>query len=258
MSLSAAGSAQQGPNGNSPFKDLKWRSIGPVNTSGRIDDFAVARVPGQPDALYVAAASGGVFKSTNAGTSWTPVFDGTDAMQSIGDVTVAPSAPATVWAGTGEANNRQSSSWGDGVYKSVDAGKTWTNMGLRDTKTIGRIVIDPMNANNVYVAAGGHLWGPNEERGVFKTTDGGTTWKKVLYVDTHTGATDLVIDPKNPKILYAAMYQRERTSWGYNGGGPGSGIYKSIDAGMTWKKLSKGLPDGDKGRIALDIFPADP
>lgn len=257
--LTAAGSAQQGPAiADSPFKSLKWRSIGPVNTSGRIDDFAVARAAGQPDALYVATASGGVFKSTNNGTSWTPVFDGTDAMQSIGDVTVAPSSPNTVWAGTGEANNRQSSSWGDGVYKSIDAGKTWTNMGLRDTKTIGRIVIDPLNANNVYIAAGGHLWGPNEERGVFKTTDGGTTWKKVLYVDTHTGATDLVIDPKNPKVLLAAMYQRERTSWGYNGGGPGSGIYKSIDAGLTWKKLSKGLPEGDKGRIALDIFPADP
>ena len=257
--LTADGSAQQSPAaGSSPFKNLKWRSIGPVNTSGRIDDFAVARILGQPDAIYVATASGGVFKSTNASTSWTPVFDSTDAMQSIGDVTVAPSSPNTVWVGTGEANNRQSSSWGDGVYKSTDAGKTWTNMGLKDTKHIGRIVIDPLNANVVYVAAGGHLWGPHAERGVFKTTDGGTTWAKVLYVDTHTGATDLVMDPKNPKMLIAAMYQHERTPWGYNGGGPGSGIYKSIDAGGTWKKVEKGLPAGDKGRIALDIFPGDP
>jgi len=256
MSLTASGVAQQ--RVTTPFDGLKLRSIGPVNTSGRIDDFAVARVAGQPDAIYVATASGGVFKSTNAGTSWSPIFDGVNAMQSIGDVTVAPSSPNTVWAGTGEANNRQSSSWGDGVYKSTDAGKTWTNMGLTDTKHIGRIVIDPLNANVVYVAAGGHLWGPNAERGVFKTADGGTTWKKVLFVDEKTGATDLVIDPKNPKMLFAAMYQHARTSWGYNGGGPGSGIYKSVDAGATWKKLSKGLPAGDKGRIGLDIFPADP
>ena len=256
--LTASSSAQQRAPVTTPFDGVKWRSIGPVNTSGRIDDFAVGRVPGQPDAIYVATASGGVFKSTNAGTSWTPVFDNVNAMQSIGDVTVAPSSPATVWVGTGEANNRQSSSWGDGVYKSTDAGKTWTNMGLTDTKHIGRIVIDPLNPNVVYVAAGGHLWGHNEERGVFKTTDGGTTWKKVLYVDDQTGATDLVIDPKNPKVLFAAMYQRERTSWGYTGGGPGSGIFKSIDAGATWKKLAKGLPAGDLGRIGLDLFAADP
>ena len=255
--LTASSSAQQGAN-VSPAAGLKWRSIGPVNTSGRIDDFAVGRTAGQPDAIYVATASGGVFKSTNAGTSWTPVFDSVNAMQSIGDVTVAPSSPATVWVGTGEANNRQSSSWGDGVYKSTDAGKTWTNMGLTDTKHIGRIVIDPLNANSVYVAAGGHLWGRNAERGVFKTTDGGTTWKKVLYVDDKTGATDLVIDPKNPKVLFAAMYQRERSSWGYTGSGPGSGLYKSIDAGVTWKKLSRGLPTGDLGRIGIDIFATDP
>lgn len=256
--LTASGAAQQGAaNTASPFSSLKWRSIGPVNTSGRIDDFAVGRVPGQPDAIYVATASGGVFKSTNAGTSWTPIFDGMNAMQSIGDITVAPSSPATVWVGTGEANNRQSSSWGDGVYKSTDAGKTWTNMGLTDTKHIGRIVIDPLNASVVYVAAAGHLWGANQERGVFKTVDAGATWKKVLYVDDHTGATDLVIDPKNPKILIAAMYQRERKSWGFNGGGPGSGIYKSVDAGATWKKLTKGLPAGHMGRIGLDIFPGD-
>ena len=149
-------------------------------------------------------------------------------MMSIGAVAVAPSAPQTVWVGTGEANTRQSSSWGDGVYKSTDAGKTWTNMGLKDTRSIGRIVIDPTNADVVYVAAQGHLWGPNAERGVFKTTDGGRTWKKVLFVDENTGANDLVIDPVNPQVLYAATYQRQRTAWGFNGGGPGSGIYKTI------------------------------
>ena len=179
-------------------------------------------------------------------------------MMSIGAVAVAPSAPQTVWVGTGEANTRQSSSWGDGVYKSTDAGKTWTKMGLGDTRSIGRIVVDPTNANVVYVAAQGHLWGPNAERGVFKTTDGGRTWKKVLFVDENTGANDLVIDPVNPQVLYAATYQRQRTAWGFNGGGPGSGIYKTIDGGATWTKLTNGLPAGDKGRIGLALYATDP
>jgi photosystem II stability/assembly factor-like uncharacterized protein len=252
VSLGRAQTANSGDAG--VFSGLKWRSIGPVNTSGRIDDFAVGRVAGRPDAIYVATASGGVFKSTNAGTSWAPIFDGMDAMQSIGAVAVAKSNPDVVWVGTGEANNRQSSSWGDGVYKSIDAGKTWKNMGLKETHHVGRIVIDPANADVVYVAAGGHLWGSNPDRGVFKTTDGGATWKKTLFVDDNTGATDIVIDPQNPKTLYAATYQRQRKAWGFNGGGPGSGIYKSVDAGLTWKKMTKGLPDGDKGRIGLDAF----
>jgi photosystem II stability/assembly factor-like uncharacterized protein len=236
---------------------LKWRSIGPVNTSGRIDDFSVGRVRGQPDQMYVATATGGIFKSTNGGTSWDPVFDKTDAMMSIGAIRVAPSNANVVWAGTGEANNRQSSSWGDGVYKTTDAGKTWKNMGLKETRSIARIVIDPGNYDIVYVAAAGHLWGPNAERGVFKTTDGGQSWKKVLYVDENTGATDLIIDPMNPQILYAATYQRQRSAWGFNGGGPGSAIYKTIDGGATWSKLTNGLPAGDKGRIGIDLFPSD-
>jgi photosystem II stability/assembly factor-like uncharacterized protein len=236
---------------------LTWRSIGPANTGGRIDDFAVARVPGAPDAIYVATASGGLFKSTNQGTSWMPVFDKVDAMMSIGDVTVAPSNPNIVWVGTGEANNRQSSSWGDGVYRSIDAGRTWTRMGLTDTKHIGRIVIHPTNPDIVYVAAVGHLWGPNDERGVFKTIDGGRTWKKVLSVDENTGATDIVMDPQDPETLFAAMYQRQRREWGFNGGGPGSGIYRTHDGGATWQKLENGLPKGDKGRIGLDVFAGD-
>jgi len=242
----------------SPFSFVKWRSIGPVNTSGRIDDIAVARVKGEPDAIYVATASGGLFKSANNGVSWSPVFDSVNAMMSIGAVAVAPSAPKTVWVGTGEANTRQSSSWGDGVYKSTDGGKTWSKMGLEDTRSIGRIVIDPADENVVYVAAQGHLWGPNAERGVFRTADGGRTWTKVLFVDENTGANDIVIDPANPRVLYAATYQRQRAAWGFNGGGPGSGIYKTTDAGATWTKLTGGLPPGDKGRIALSLYATDP
>lgn len=253
LALSSAASEAQ-----SPFSFVKWRSIGPVNTGGRLDDIAVARVKGEPDAIYVATASGGVFKSANGGVSWLPVFDRVDAMMSIGAVAVAPSAPQTVWVGTGEANTRQSSSWGDGAYKSTDAGATWTKMGLGDTRSIGRIVVDPTNADVVYVAAQGHLWGPNAERGVFKTSDGGRTWKKILFVDENTGANDLVIDPVNPQVVYAAAYQRQRTAWGFNGGGPGSGIYKTSDAGATWTKLTNGLPAGDLGRIALALYASDP
>jgi len=238
--------------------NMRWRSIGPANTGGRIDDFAVARVPGQPDAIYVATASGGIFKSTNQGTSWLPIFDRVDAMMSIGDVAVAPSNANIVWAGTGESNNRQSSSWGDGVYKSVDGGRNWKASGLADTRHIGRIVVHPSNPEVVYVAAVGHLWGSNAERGVFKTIDGGQTWTKVLYVDDNTGATDLVIDPQNPETLFAATYQRQRKAWGFNGGGPGSAIFRTRDGGATWTNLRNGLPAGDKGRIGLDIFRGDP
>jgi photosystem II stability/assembly factor-like uncharacterized protein len=236
---------------------MRWRSIGPANTSGRIDDLAIGRAPGSPDAIYVASASGGVFKSTNAGTSWTPVFDNVDAMMSIGAIAVGKSNPNVVWVGTGEANNRQSSSWGDGVYKSIDAGRSWKRMGLEDTRHIGRIVVDPTNADIAYVAAVGHLWGPNAERGVYKTSDGGQTWSKVLFVDENTGANDIVIDPDNARTLFASTYQRQRKAWGFSGGGPGSAIYKSTDAGATWTKLTTGLPAGEKGRIGLDVFRGD-
>jgi photosystem II stability/assembly factor-like uncharacterized protein len=257
LALPGARAQAQSPIDPSLLSTLKWRSIGPVNTSGRIDDFSVGRAPGQPDQIYVATATGGVFKSTNGGTSWEPVFDRVNAMMSIGAVQVAPSNVNVVWVGTGESNNRQSSSWGDGVYKSTDAGKTWKSMGLRDTRSVARIVVDPGDYNIVYVAAPGHLWGPNPERGVFKSTDGGQSWKKVLYVNENTGATDLIIDPVHPNILYAATYQRQRSAWGFNGGGPGSGIYKTTDGGATWTKLTNGLPAGDKGRIGIDLFPSD-
>jgi photosystem II stability/assembly factor-like uncharacterized protein len=236
---------------------LTFRAIGPTSVGGRVDDFAVGRAPGQPDAVYVASASGGVFKSVNGGVSWAPVFDRVDAMLSIGAIAVSRTNPDVVWAATGEANTRQSSSWGDGVYKSTDAGKSWTNMGLKDTRSINRVLIDPVNPNIVFVAAAGHLWGPNADRGIFKTTDGGKTWKKTLFVDDSTGANDIVMEPGNPRVLYASTYQHERKSWGFNGGGPGSGVYKSIDAGNTWHKLTAGLPKGDMGRIGMDIFKSD-
>ena len=236
-------------------KKLPWRSIGPAIMGGRIDDFAV--VESNPSTIYVGAATGGVWKTTNNGITWQPIFDD-QGTGSIGDITIAPSNPNVIWVGTGEANNRQSSSWGDGVYRSLDAGKTWRNMGLKDTQTIGRIVIDTHDPNTVYVAAGGHLWGPNSDRGVFKTTDGGNTWSKSLHIDDDTGATDIAIDPQSSNTLYAAMYQRRRTAWGFNGGGPHSGLYKTSDAGQTWTKLTEGLPEGPTGRIAVDVYRSNP
>ncbi|MGH9484185.1 MAG: WD40/YVTN/BNR-like repeat-containing protein, partial [Terriglobales bacterium] len=255
LCLAVAG-AQQVPA--SALHGLDWRSIGPATTGGRIADLAVAEVPGQPEVMYVGAASGGVFKSTNDGVSWSPIFDHSGGMMSIGAVAVAPSNPSIVWVGTGEVDNRQSSSWGNGIYRSTDGGATWQFMGLRQTRAIARIIIDPHDADVVYVAALGHLWGSNPERGVYKTTDGGETWKKVLYVDANTGATDLAMSPQDPNLLFAAMYQRQRRGWGFNGGGPGSAVYRTSDGGATWTKLSKGLPEGVKGRIGLTIFPADP
>ena len=173
---------------------------------------------------------------------------------SIGDVAISQSNPDLVWVGTGESNNRQSTSWGDGVYKSTDGGKTYTNMGLRTSKHINRVVIDPRNTDIVLVAATGSLWGPGGERGVFKTVDGGKTWKQVLKVDDDTGANDLVIDPANSQILYASMYQRRRTACCMNGGGPGSGIWKSTDGGETWTRIKGGVLDQPLGRIALDVY----
>jgi photosystem II stability/assembly factor-like uncharacterized protein len=237
--------------------NLEWRSIGPAATGGRIADLAVVKSPGQADIIYVATTTGGVFKSVNAGISFAPIFDHAGAMMSTGAVAVAPSNPTIVWVGTGEADNRQSSSWGDGVYKSLDGGATWGKTGLADTRHIGKIVIHPSDPNTVYVAAVGHLWGSNAERGVFKTTDGGGTWKKILYKDENTGAIDLVMDSRNPEVLYAAMYQRQRKGWGYNGGGPGSGIFRTMDGGASWTELKNGLPGGDKGRIGLATFAGD-
>ncbi|MGE0104513.1 MAG: WD40/YVTN/BNR-like repeat-containing protein [Blastocatellales bacterium] len=235
----------------SPLDSLKFREIGPAMPGGRIDDFAV--LESNPAVFYVATATGGLLKTTSNGATFEYLFD-KETTSSIGDVAIAPNDANLVWVGTGENNNRQSSSWGDGIYKSTDGGRTWKNMGLRDSKHIARIIVDPVDHDVVYVAALGSLWGKGGERGVYKTTDGGLTWSRILHVDDDTGATELVQDPSNNKTLYAATYQRRRSVWGMNGGGPGSAIHKSTDAGRTWKKLSGGLPEGAMGRIGMDIF----
>ncbi len=241
---------------------LRFRSIGPAVMSGRIEDIAVASAPGDPGGalgtvFYVGSASGGVWKTTNGGMSWTPVFDQAGP-SSIGAVAVAPSAPDVVWVGTGEDNNLRSVSYGDGVYKSTDGGKTWEHMGLRTSQHVGRIRIHPENPDVVWVAAVGPLWAVGGERGVFKTTDGGRTWRNVLSVDQHTGAADVMLDPSDPDVLYAATHQRERRAYNFVGGGPGSGIWKSTDGGETWTRLSKGLPTSDLGRIGLDVSRSRP
>jgi photosystem II stability/assembly factor-like uncharacterized protein len=257
-----ATSAKAGPgdqaNPTDKFKTLEFREIGPATMGGRIDDVAV--VESNANIVYVGTAAGGLWKTTNNGTTWEPVFD-KESVSTIGDIAIAPSDPSVVWVGTGEPNNRQSSSWGDGAFKSLDGGKTWKKMGLEATRHIGRIVIHPRNADIVYVAALGHLWGANPERGVYKTTDGGKTWSQVLKINDDTGVSDIAMDPQSPDILYAAAYQRRRTPFGFNGGGPDAAIYKTIDGGVTWKKLTKGLPyenGGETGRIALDIYRKDP
>jgi photosystem II stability/assembly factor-like uncharacterized protein len=234
-----------------PFDGLHFRPIGPASMSGRIADLAVYEP--NPAIFYVGTAHGGVWKTTNNGTTFEAQMQDPGLM-SIGDVTVSQSNPDLVWVGTGESNNRQSTSWGDGVYKSADGGKTYTNMGLRTSRHINRIAIDPRNNDIVFVAATGSLWGPGGERGIYRTTDGGRTWKQVLKVDDDTGANDVVMDATNSRILYATTYQRRRTACCMNGGGPGSGIWKSIDGGDTWTRLKDGIPDGPLGRIAIDVY----
>lgn len=233
------------------FEKLHFRSIGPATMSGRIADVAVYEK--NPAVWYVGTAHGGVWKTTSNGVTFTPLLQDRGLL-SIGAVAMSQSNPDIVWVGTGESNNRQSISWGDGVWKSTDGGKTFENVGLRNSKAINRIVVDPTNNDVAFVAATGSLWGPGGDRGVYKTTDGGRTWKRVLFVDDETGANDLVISDTDPRTLYASMYQRRRTSCCVNGGGPGSGIWKSVDAGETWTRLTNGIPAGPLGRIGLSAY----
>ena len=233
------------------FAGLHFRSIGPASMSGRVSDLAVYEA--NPAVWYVGTAHGGVWKTTSNGNLFEAQFQN-ESLMSIGAVAMSQKDPNLVWAGTGESNNRQSTSWGDGVYKSTDGGRTWKNMGLKESRHINRIVVDKDDANIVFVAATGPLFGPGGDRGVYKTTDGGTTWKMVLKGDADTGANDLVVATTDKRIMYASMYQRRRVQCCMNGGGPGSGIFKSTDAGETWTRLSTGLPAGSLGRIGLDVF----
>jgi photosystem II stability/assembly factor-like uncharacterized protein len=243
------------PMSTGTFAGMKFRSIGPAVTSGRVNGFAVD--PNDRTKYYVAVASGGVWKTVNAGTTWTPVFDG-EGSYSIGAIALDPKNTATVWVGTGEYNSQRSVGYGDGVYKSEDGGKTWKNVGLKTSEHIGKIVIDPRDSNVVFVAAQGPLWSAGGERGLYKTTDGGKTWKAVISVSENTGVTDVVIDPANPDTMYAAAWQRRRHFYTLVNGGPESALYKSTDGGNTWAKVRGGLPPGDLGRIGLDISPVNP
>ncbi|MEL6558093.1 MAG: glycosyl hydrolase [Bacteroidota bacterium] len=234
---------------------LKWRNVGPALTSGRVADMAVN--PNNPYEYYVATASGGVWKTINSGLTYTPIFD-SQGSYSIGCVTIDPSNSNVIWIGSGENNGQRSVAYGDGVYKSIDGGKSWQHMGLKTSEHIGKIIVHPDNSNVVYVAAIGPLWKKGGERGLYKTTDGGKSWNAVLTVDEHTGVSDLVMDPRNPDVIYATTHQRRRHVFTYVSGGPGSGIHKSTDGGKTWKKINKGLPGVELGRIGLAISPANP
>src|SRR5215470_20091038 len=236
------------------FGSLRYRYIGPVGN--RVS--AVAGVPGQPYVYYAGAASGGIFKTIDGGVHWHPIFDD-QAVSSIGALAVAPSDPNIVWAGTGEAWIRSHISVGDGIYESTDAGKSWKRMGLEKSGRIGRVVIDLRDPNIVFAAAVGHAYGPQQERGVFRTTDGGKTWQRVLFTDDKSGCSDIAIDSSNPRILFAGMWPIEIHTWGRESGGPGSGLFKSTDGGATWQRLAgHGLPARTTGKIAVAIARTNP
>ena len=234
---------------------LAFRAVGPALTSGRVADLAIN--PLNPDEWYVAAASGGVWKTTNHGLTFEPLFDD-QGSYSIGCITLDPSNSHTVWVGTGENNNQRSVAYGDGVYKSTDGGSSWTNVGLKASEHIGMIAVHPKNSNIVWVAAYGPLWSSGGERGIYKTTDGGTTWRRVLNVSEHTGFNEVHLDPRNPNILFATAHQRRRHVHTYVSGGPESGLWKSEDGGETWSEVKNGIPSGDKGRLSLAISPVNP
>ncbi len=237
------------------FDSFHFRNIGPAAMSGRVVDLAVYEQ--DPYTFYAATATGGLWKTVNNGITFTPVFD-KENTHSIGAIVLNQNNPNILYVGTGERANRQSNSWGDGLYKSNDGGKSWKHLGLSDTHHIGRIALHPTDTSIVYVAAMGHLWGPNKERGLYKSTDAGKTWKNILFINEDTGVSDVAMDPSNPNTLYAAAYQRRRAPYGFHGGGPGSALYKSTDGGVNWKKITSGLPDGDFGRIGISIYRKNP
>jgi photosystem II stability/assembly factor-like uncharacterized protein len=247
--------APDDPMSAGTFAGLQFRSIGPAMMSGRISSIAVD--PEDPSVFFVAAASGGVWKTINNGTTFSPVFEGQNSY-SIGTVTIDPNNPLVVWVGSGENNSQRSVGYGDGVYRSEDGGNSWKNVGLAKSEHIARVLIDPRNSNIVFVAAQGPLWTSGGDRGLFRSSDGGKTWKNVLSVSENTGISDCVMEPKNPDVMYASSYQRRRHVWTLIDGGPESAIYKSLDGGMSWTKLSNGLPAGDMGRIGLAISAAEP
>ncbi|MFY0686220.1 MAG: glycosyl hydrolase [Cyclobacteriaceae bacterium] len=254
-----SGSVSYGQNINSNIEKaaggLKMREIGPATMGGRIADIAIH--PDQPSTWYVAVGSGNLWKTTNRGTTWQPIFDG-EQSYSIGAVTIDPNNPNVIWVGTGENVSGRHVGWGDGVYRSADGGKSWQNMGLRKSEHIGKILIDPRNSDVILVAAEGPLWSAGGERGLYKSIDGGQNWEVILTINQYTGVTDIEFDPSNPNIVYAATYQRFRRTWALMAGGPESGIYKSTDNGSSWQKMSTGLPKGDMGKIGLAVTPADP
>ncbi|MDR9418309.1 WD40/YVTN/BNR-like repeat-containing protein [Gracilimonas sp.] len=235
--------------------NLELRSIGPAVMGGRIADIAVN--PEDKSEWYVAVGSGNLWKTNNSGTTWNTVFDD-QVSYSIGTVTLDPNNPSVVWVGTGENVSGRHVAWGDGVYKSLDAGNSWQHMGLEGSEHIGKILVNPENSDMIFVAAEGPLWSEGGQRGLYKSMDGGESWEAVLTIDEHTGVTDVVFDPSNPEVLYAATYERRRKTWSFMAGGPGSGIYKSVDHGETWKEVTNGLPSGDMGKIGLAVTAADP
>ncbi|MBK6900968.1 MAG: glycosyl hydrolase [bacterium] len=247
--------ADKNPLNAETFAGLGLRLLGPALASGRVGDFAVN--PADPAEYYVAVSSGGVWKTVNAGTTYEPVFDG-EGSYSIGCVTLDPRDPKVVWVGAGENNSQRSVGYGDGVYKSVDGGRNWTNTGLKESEHVGMIVVDPRDSDTVYVAAQGPLWRSGGDRGLYRTTDGGATWQKILDISPDTGVSELRLDPRDPDVMYAVSYQRRRHVWVLLDGGPESAIHKSVDGGKTWRKLTRGLPAGDLGRIGIAVSPARP
>jgi photosystem II stability/assembly factor-like uncharacterized protein len=249
-----AGNAQEIKLESASFGGIKARMIGPAIMSGRITD--IQAVESDPRIIYVATASGGIWKSVNGGTTFKQIFR--DHTMSVETIAIEQKNPQVIWAGTGECNVRNSVSVGTGLYRTSDGGKNWAFMGFKDSERISQVVIDPRNSKTVYVAVMGHLWNANNERGLYKTTDNGKTWKRILFVDENTGCADLEMDPKNPEILYAAMWEFRRQPYFFNSGGKGSGLYKSLNGGKTWEKLTRGLPRGNLGRIAIAVAPSKP